>query len=199
MSGDTSVPNRGVSDPDGHRAARSRRLVPGDAPPERVPAGPIRAGAGARVARAVTVLPDPGRRVWAYPSIAPTAVAPRRRRGPRAWRGPRPRRRSRARRWRPSRLRGCVRRGGTSDPVSGVSVRTAPVPAAWLRPPLASRPMDDATHRTRASSVPVHHPIGQRAPVPVPASTRIRRAAMMAFGLLVSLVAVEAAARVGRR
>jgi hypothetical protein len=33
----------------------------------------------------------------------------------------------------------------------------------------------------------------------VPASVRIRKAAMMAFGVLVSLVAVEAAARVGRR
>ena len=33
----------------------------------------------------------------------------------------------------------------------------------------------------------------------MPASMRLRKAAMMAFGLLVSLVAVEAAARVGRR
>lgn len=159
----------------------------------------IRAGAGARVARAVTVLPDPGRRVVGVP------VDSADRRGATAS----ARATGLARATASAEVTGSAvatvatpwmrAPWGDVDPVSGVSVRTAPVPAAWLRPPLASRPMDNATHRTRASSVPVHHPIGQRAPVPVPASTRIRRAAMMAFGLLVSLVAVEAAARVGRR
>jgi hypothetical protein len=85
-----------------------------------------------------------------------------------------------------------------ADPVSGVSVRTSLVPAAWLRPLVASRPAGDGSPLPVSSS-PADRLTGQRAPIPVPTSTRIRRAAMMAFGVLVSLVAVEAAARVGRR
>ncbi len=136
----------------------------------------IRAGAGAQAVGALTVLPASGRRVVGVPvgSAVRHAVA------------------SVVGRWMPAPW-------GDVDPVRSVTVRTSPVPAAWLRPPAASRPMDDGARHPPSTSIPVHRPTGQRTPVPVPTSTRIRRAAMMAFGVLVSLVAVEAAARVGRR
>ncbi|MFN8519807.1 MAG: hypothetical protein U0667_10560 [Chloroflexota bacterium] len=95
----------------------------------------------------------------------------------------------------------------TAVMVPGVTIRTSQVPADWLRPPAPSRgPVPDAAPggiaawvapapatppRTRVATRPAERPL--------PASARIRRAAVMAVGLLVSLVAVEAAARVGRR
>lgn len=94
---------------------------------------------------------------------------------------------------------------GDVGPMPGVTVRTSPVPVDWLRPPVATLPRDGnavapaPVPTSPPVQTPVRHPTGQRTPVPVPTSTRIRRAAMMAFGLLVSFVAVEAAARVGRR
>jgi hypothetical protein len=91
------------------------------------------------------------------------------------------------------------------EPVPGVVIRTSLVPSVWLAPQNPVRHADmPGRHATVADPViaagrPVHSPTGQQKVVPLPASTRVRRAAMMAFGLLVSLVAVEAAARVGRR
>jgi hypothetical protein len=90
---------------------------------------------------------------------------------------------------------------GEPEPVPGVAVRTSAVPATWLqRPSVAAGRTEPApavmARQPRPASV---QPVAHREPRPMPASVRIRKAAMMAFGLLVSLVAVEAAARVGRR
>ncbi|MET0771515.1 MAG: hypothetical protein ABWZ82_00400 [Candidatus Limnocylindrales bacterium] len=95
---------------------------------------------------------------------------------------------------------------GEPDAVPGVVMRTSAVPTGWLRPPVAPRhatPVAAAIVEDPRPEVPRptagHHPTPRREPHPMPASVRVRKAAMMAFGLLVSLVAVEAAARVGRR
>lgn len=141
----------------------------------------IRAGAGARPVGALAILPGSRRRVVRVPVVG-SAV-----RHVAAAVGA-----SVLGRWMSAPW-------GDVEPVGGVSVETSPVPTTWLRPAAASRPVEDAPRPPLSPSMPVHPPTGQRAPVPVPTSTRIRRAAMMAFGVLVSLVAVEAAARVGRR
>ena len=89
---------------------------------------------------------------------------------------------------------------GEPDPVPGVVLRTRWVSATWLRPPTpapaGARP--EVASTADPGPRPLARPIVRREP-PVPPSMRIRKAAVMAFGLLVSLVAVEAAARVGRR
>ena len=87
------------------------------------------------------------------------------------------------------------------DPVPGVVLRTKAVPATWLRRPpvVASHPAISPTATVEEPRRALAQPLARREPRPMPASVRIRKAAMMAFGLLVSLVAVEAAARVGRR
>jgi hypothetical protein len=90
---------------------------------------------------------------------------------------------------------------GEPDPMPGVVMRTTSVPTAWLRSPTAAAaraPSMLATEQgPRAASAT--HPVVRRETRPMPPSMRLRKAAVMAFGLLVSLVAVEAAARVGRR
>jgi hypothetical protein len=163
---------------------------PGVAPLSESLRARVLAGAGSAAERAVTVLPASGRRVVSVPveaavrRVVGIAVG-----GP----GPSP-----IGRW--------VRAPWTEpEPVPGVVVRTSLVPAVWLAPPTPGRHATGSgrpappVEQTIAPIRPVHSPTGQYAVVPLPASTRVRRAAMMAFGLLVSLVAVEAAARVGRR
>jgi hypothetical protein len=93
-----------------------------------------------------------------------------------------------------------------ADPVPGVVARTSVVPADWLRPPVSPsrRPVAAVVAPPvvrPGPRTPTHapRPTPRHAERALPASVRIRRAAVMAFGLLVSLVAVEAAARVGRR
>jgi hypothetical protein len=161
----------------------------------------VRAGAGSAAERAIAVLPVSGRRVVAVPvdtamrCIIGTGAE---RTGDRiaipmgAPRG------------------SMVAPWGEPDPVPGVRLRTSPVPDRWLRAPARTssdaRPSIGAPIRGVAPSVAATPPQGvtgipvrRREPSPMPASVRVRKAAMMAFGLLVSLVAVEAAARVGRR
>jgi hypothetical protein len=166
---------------------------PGTAPLSESLRARIRAGAGSPAERAVSVLPESGRRVVSVPVEA----AVRRVVGIPIGRGsthaPVPMTRAP---W------------GDAEPVPGVVVRTSVVPSAWLRRPTAWLRPVAATHASgpdhRSSGPPpAHHPVPnptrQRDTLPMPTSTRVRRAAVMAFGLLVSLVAVEAAARVGRR
>jgi hypothetical protein len=149
----------------------------------------VLAGAGSAAERAIEVLPASGRRVVAVP--VDTAV-----------------------RWIVGDHRGTTRIAvpvgyaartsvapwGEPDPVPGVVMRTDTVPSGWLRSatsrpnvPVATAVIDEPRR------MPLPRPMVRREPRPMPTSMRIRRAAMMAFGLLVSLVAVEAAARVGRR
>jgi hypothetical protein len=87
--------------------------------------------------------------------------------------------------------------------VPGVTLRTSAIPSGWLRAPMVVPRERPAAAETAAVEEPRPTPatraVQRREPRPMPTSVRIRRAAVMAFGLLVSLVAVEAAARVGRR
>lgn len=83
-------------------------------------------------------------------------------------------------------------------PVVPTSVATTPV----VLTPLVPTPVVPTISQAQTGSLERGAPgptTVRRDERPVPASTRLRRAAMMAFGLLVSVVAVEAAARVGRR
>jgi hypothetical protein len=89
---------------------------------------------------------------------------------------------------------------GEPDPVPGVVMRTSTVPTRWLRrpaPPTTSIALAPTAQLEEQRDVPP--PAMRRDPRPMPPSVRVRKAAVMAFGLLISLVAVEAAARVGRR
>ncbi len=104
--------------------------------------------------------------------------------------------------------------GEPTSPFAGVTVSTRQVPLSWLRP---ERPVGRAVPMPiRADPLPASVPIARpatitelprtpRAVPQVPAVGhrgpigRFRRAAALALGLLVSLVAVEAAARSGRR
>lgn len=189
---------------------------PGTAPLSETLRARVLAGAGTVAERAVAVMPASGRRMVAVPvgtamrrmgipdahgrpvreriaipvttpsavtpSVAPPSVAPLA--GAPAGRAP----------W------------ATAEAVPGVTIRTSQVPVEWLRPPAAApRPVPDAAAGrvavvAPAPAAPARSPVATRpAERPLPASARIRRAAVMAVGLLVSLVAVEAAARVGRR
>jgi len=90
-------------------------------------------------------------------------------------------------------------------PFAGVTVTTSEVPRAWVRPARPTMPAVVApalTHRATITQLP-HQP---RAWPPVQSvisrpgpHSRFRRAATLALGLFVSLVAVEAAARSSRR
>jgi hypothetical protein len=157
----------------------------------------VLAGAGSAAERAVRVMPATGR-----PVVALRVEAPRRRvigsLEPRPATAPRI----------PVPVAHAVSTMGAPwgepDPVPGVVMRTSLVPLDWLRPSMtASPPALAPTVASQVHPIPVM-PAPLPAPArsdmrPMPASVRIRKAAMMAFGLLVSLVAVEAAARVGRR
>jgi hypothetical protein len=109
--------------------------------------------------------------------------------------------------------------GEPLTPFAGVTVSTRQVPLSWLRPePPAGRaapmvitsvPMSASVASGMPAAVP-HATITQlrRSPRTMPPAAaagqhgafgRFRRAAALAVGLLVSLVAVEAAARSGRR
>jgi hypothetical protein len=164
----------------------------------------ILAGAGTTAGRAMAVMPATGRRVMSLP--IGTAVPD----GDTA----------RVRRPMSERIAVPVGASGTVDApwgelaeVEGVVVRTSPVPTHWLRPPVpmtASVTTSVATTAVAASPSDIAPAAPARAPAPRPrgatidervasTSVRIRKAAMMAFGLLVSVVALEAAARVGRR
>jgi hypothetical protein len=153
------------------------------------------AGAGSAAERAIEVLPVTGRRVVAVPVDAamrwiigtqvrgidgrvaiPVGASP---------------------------VASLVAPWGEPDPVAGVTMRTSTIPSSWLRAPVAVPREHAAAEVTAAMEAPRPTPaprtLQRREPRPMPTSVRIRRAAVMAFGLLVSLVAVEAAARVGRR
>jgi hypothetical protein len=152
----------------------------------------VLAGATSAAERAIEVLPVSGRRVVAVPVDA-------------------------AMRWiigtQPTTIEGrravpvgpghaaLVAPWGEPDPVPGVILGTTSVPATWLRPPTptAAPVLPTAPTADVPRSAPLARPVARREPPAMPASMRLRKAAMMAFGLLVSLVAVEAAARVGRR
>lgn len=160
----------------------------------------VLAGAGSIAERAVAVLPASGRRVVGLPvgaTLRPASVHDR----PRRPVGERvaipvaavPSAASVDTPW------------ATAEAVPGVAVRTSRVPAEWLRPfvPPSQRPVGALARLPRPTPEPglaAARPRPARQPErALPASVRLRRAAVMAFGLLVSLVAVEAAARVGRR
>lgn len=163
------------------------------------------AGAASAAERAIEVLPVSGRRVVVVP--VETAV-----------------RRVIAERSRSSDRRVALPVGapstgtlmapwGVPEPVPGVVVRTNAVPVTWLRRPPAGPPsvvtaaVAVPAPRSAPRPAPAQRPETEQRPEPaprpeprpVPTSMRIRKAAVMAVGLLVSLVAVEAAARVGRR
>jgi hypothetical protein len=153
----------------------------------------VLAGAASAAERAIQVLPASGRRVVAVPMDTamrriigtPSTVAVRRVAIPIG----------------PASTPITVAPWGEPDPVPGVVLRTQAVPTTWLGRPSLARSHADTTPAATADAPrpgPVQ-PVARREPRPMPASVRIRKAAMMAFGLLVSLVAVEAAARVGRR
>ena len=152
----------------------------------------VLAGAGSAAVRAVAVMPTSGRRVVSVPvgqqrDAARPAV-------PSAARIAVPVQRP---------AESMVAPWGEPDPVKGVVMRTSLVPAHWLRPTAVPPPARPVVAPEPAMAPRSHAPV-VTIPVrpdvrPVPASVRIRKAAMMAFGVLVSLVAVEAAARVGRR
>ncbi len=100
---------------------------------------------------------------------------------------------------------------GEPDGVSSVVIRTSIVPSHWLRPVAAPRVAATTNWWSEADVADVPSPIAVVAttsPTPRPqdrqppqptTAARLRRAAALAVGLLVSLVAVEAAARAGRR
>jgi hypothetical protein len=174
---------------------------PGTAPLSETLRARVLAGAGSAAHRAVAVLPASGRRVVAVP----VDVAMRRVIGTAA--GPRvalhvERPRPDVERPSPAPM---TAPWGEPDRVPGVVTRTAVVPPSWVRPPAAIRTsVDTASVDVAAVSTTRHAGLvrparGRPELRPMPPSVRIRKAAMMAFGLLVSLVAVEAAARVGRR
>jgi hypothetical protein len=164
----------------------------------------VLAGAGSAAVRAVAVMPTSGRRVVSVPIDG----------------APRADRRATASAAHASATRRAAERiavpvhrpvdaammapWGEPDPVPGVVMRTSLVPSDWLRPtPPATTPPTVMSIEPAVPARPQRtaaQPSAAPPPVrPVPTSVRIRKAAMMAFGLLVSLVAVEAAARVGRR
>ncbi len=175
---------------------------PGSAPLSESLRARIRAGAGSMADRAVATLPGSGRRVVGVAvrgeAQRPTSIAPA---GPVA--GTPSARSTPLGQGSPSGLGRPVPVAHApwreADPVPGVVVRTSLVHGSWLRRPSATQPTEGRGASGQTTHLHVHHPSSQRDPVPVPTSGRIRRAAMMAFGLVVSLVAVEAAARVGRR
>jgi len=174
---------------------------PGTAPLSESLRDRVRAGAGAAAGRAVAVMPASGRRVVSVPIDAAMRriSALDRPRRPNAERsvvpvaGARPP---------PARADAAVL-GAVAvpwlapEPVAGVSIRTTAVPAPWLRPTTAR--VETARDTAPAIGPEPRAVQARRQERPVPTSVRVRRAAVMAFGLLVSLVAVEAAARVGRR
>jgi hypothetical protein len=100
---------------------------------------------------------------------------------------------------------------GEPDGVSSVVIRTSIVPSHWLRPVAAPRVAATTNWWSEADVADVPSPVAAVAtPSPMPrpqdrqppqptTAARLRRAAALAVGLLVSLVAVEAAARAGRR
>ncbi len=90
-------------------------------------------------------------------------------------------------------------------PFAGVTVTTCEVPRAWVRPARPTMPPVVASAPTPRATItqlprqprawpPVQSVISRPGP-----HSRFRRAATLALGLFVSLVAVEAAARSGRR
>ncbi|MCY7417214.1 MAG: hypothetical protein LH650_01725, partial [Chloroflexi bacterium] len=90
-------------------------------------------------------------------------------------------------------------------PFAGVTVTTCEVPRAWVRPARPTMPAVVAPALTpRATITQLPRPPRAWPPVqsvisrPGPHS-RYRRAATLALGLFVSLIAVEAAARSSRR
>lgn len=158
----------------------------------------VRAGAGSVADHVVTMMPASGRQVVAVP----VGAAMRRLGG--ADRPPRPAAERIAVPVAPVEAPVGVP-WPSAVPVEGVVVRTSRVPVEWLRPSTpSSRPPAGPLVAAHRASEPgaiatVARPTARRAERGLPASVRIRKAAVMAFGLLVSLVAVEAAARVGRR
>lgn len=108
--------------------------------------------------------------------------------------------------------------GEPATPFTGVTVTTARVPEAWLRPParpiatiIPIRPSQVIAPALTTPAHPpvpatiVHLPRAPRAVPPAPAAGthrprgRLRGGLTLAVGLIVSLVAVEVAARSGRR
>ena len=104
--------------------------------------------------------------------------------------------------------------GEPTSPFAGVTVSTRQVPLSWLRPerpmgrgvpvPVVAGPLAASGATARPATI-TELPRAPRTVPQLPATGprgpigRFRRAAALAVGLLVSLVAVEAAARSGRR
>ena len=102
----------------------------------------------------------------------------------------------------PVRSAGMCAPWGEPEPIAGVVIHTSPVPTAWLAPAAVGVPVGSvaptplvSTPASATRSVVAQTPHRSRGP----AAARFRRAAALVVGLLVSLVAVEAAARAGRR